>query len=126
MLFCRFRFLPDKQRSAVHPSLQSAVCSTPTALRFMPQHCLYFLPLPHGHEIVRIYLCRSTLLRRVRAQTHPCSFRSPSLPAHAQPSARCVTWIQKTDRYPPGCSPIMASNISNPAILYSTSGSLWP
>ena len=27
-------FLPDKQRSAVRPSLQSAVCSTPTALRF--------------------------------------------------------------------------------------------
>ncbi len=102
MLFCRL-FLPDKQRSAVRPSLQSAVCSTPTALRFCRStvctSCRFRtdtdrsdIPLPQHASSA----CSS--------QTHPCSFRSLSLPAHAQPSAQS-SHDTVAGSYPPECSP---------------------
>ena len=92
----------------------------------LPQHCLYFLPLPHGHGSFGYTLCVFTLSSVLSAAVSslfvPVTF------------ATCFTLYlllysvhdRADEWYPPECLLIISSNISNPAILYSTSGSLCP
>ena len=91
---------------------------------FLPQHCLYFLPLPHGHgSFGYIFFSARTFgpFATLSSLLVPVTFATCSLSTFCS----TLTW-KRSLTVSTSIARVISPNISYPIILYSTRGSLCP